>query len=405
MKPLNILIFVGKFPQLSESFIIRKVYGLANNGYNVKVLSRRKGDLKILKSFGPLPKNVKIDWAIPDYDFYNFQTILKTLYYFIFFPKKTLYIIKNVYNLSKSYSIRNWIKYLSFIDKKNFEIIHFEFLGFASTYEMIFHLFPEKKIFISCRGADIHLLDLKDKEYKQKVIKFLHKVHFIHVVSNEIKNILVEKYISEDKKIFINRPAIALNKNDIDIQKVQRSEYLRLVAVGRLEWKKGFDYLLAALHILKNKDIKFYLEIIGDGSLKAELLFSISDLGLENNVKLCGALPNSEVIKKLYQADIFILSSCEEGISNAVLEAMALKKAVISTNVGGMNEVIQSGKNGILVPPRNPKSLADSIEYLISNPDIRERLGIEASKTIERDFTIDRQINIFDKYYKIALND
>lgn len=407
MKNINIIIFVGKFPQYSESFIIRKAYGLASKGYNVLVLSRRKGDLKILDSFGPLPKNLKIEWAIPDYGFSQIRTsiwaLYKMIYYLLFYPLSSLKLYNLIVKLKIGNTFKTWLKYLSFVDKKKYQIIHFEFLSFSSSYDLIFDLFPQKKIFISCRGSDIHLLPSRDTMYILKVTEFLKKVNGIHCVSSEIQRFLKEKLSIEVKTSFINRPAV--NPVNPPINKIfNRSNIPYIVTTGRLEWIKGLDYLLKALQILKNKNVIFKYEIIGDGSLKAELMFSIKDLGLENYVTLVGRLPNKEILHKLLNADIFVLSSHEEGISNAVLEAMSLTVPVISTNVGGMNEVIESGHNGILVPSRNPVALAEAIELLIKDTDLRKQISENGRKTIENDFSIERQILTFEEYYKKVLN-
>ena len=106
-----------------------------------------------------------------------------------------------------------------------------------------------------------------------------------------------------------------------------------------------------------------------------------------------------EVKSALERADIYVLPSVSEGISNAALEAMAMQLPVVSTTAGGMAEAIEHDVSGLLVPSRNPRALADAIARLALSPEKRQTLGSNARRRIEAEFSLDRQIRTYlDEY-------
>lgn len=176
-----------------------------------------------------------------------------------------------------------------------------------------------------------------------------------------------------------------------------------IVAVGRLVWKKGFDYLLAALARLKREGIAVKAQIIGDGDLYPRLRFSIEDLSLEPEVELVGPLTSRQVLERMREADLFVLSSHEEGISNAALEAMACGLPVVTTDAGGMAEAVYDGVEGFVVPVRDIGALADRIRALAANPALRERMGRAARARVEREFSLTSQAERFEAIYRAAI--
>jgi glycosyltransferase involved in cell wall biosynthesis len=130
------------------------------------------------------------------------------------------------------------------------------------------------------------------------------------------------------------------------------------------------------------------------------LLFTINDLGLTDIVTWGGRLRPDEVVARLQQSDIFLLSSLSEGISNAVLEAMACGLPVVTTNVGGMAEAIADGIEGLLVPPRDPVAMADALAYLWARPEVRRQMGQAGRERVLADFDLDDQITAFEALFR-----
>ena len=146
-----------------------------------------------------------------------------------------------------------------------------------------------------------------------------------------------------------------------ELKEYKKDESLHLISVGRAHWKKAYADALKACTLLKNKGVDFTYTIIGAGQ-EEELLYLIRAFDLRDHVNLIGKLSSDEVYAKVHQASIFLLPSLEEGIANVAVEAMALGTPVISTNCGGMEELITHGKEGWIVPTRDPLALAEQIE-------------------------------------------
>src|SRR4029077_3033915 len=111
----------------------------------------------------------------------------------------------------------------------------------------------------------------------------------------------------------------------------------------------------------------------------------VNDLGITENVGFLDEL--DEVFSLLKLSDVFCLLSLSEGFSNALLEAMASRLPCVATNVGGNPEAIEDGRNGFLVPPKDPESAAQRIIWLLRNPELAARMGCAARKTVEERFT------------------
>ena len=134
-------------------------------------------------------------------------------------------------------------------------------------------------------------------------------------------------------------------------------------------------------------------QIIGSGPERQRLLYTISDLGsAEQHVQVRVALRSSDqVLQRLQQADIFLLSSHSEGLSNAALEAMACGVPVVTTDCGGMREAVTDGVEGLVVPVRDADRMADAIMKLADNEGLRQQMGMAGRARVERDFCLNRQ--------------
>ncbi|WP_339634856.1 glycosyltransferase family 4 protein, partial [Bizionia echini] len=134
----------------------------------------------------------------------------------------------------------------------------------------------------------------------------------------------------------------------------------QIVSVGRPHWVKGYPYALDACSILKAQGFDFHFTIVG-GSGDIELVYQVCDLNLSEQVTLLNQLPYSQVQELILQSDLLLLSSVKEGIANVVLEAMALGTLVLSTDCGGMDEVIHDSETGFLVPIRDSQAMVAKI--------------------------------------------
>src|SRR5690606_5520640 len=142
---------------------------------------------------------------------------------------------------------------------------------------------------------------------------------------------------------------------------------LKILSVGRAHWKKGYRYALDAMTVLKEIKVDFQYTIIGVKHDEA-LLYQRHEAGLNDCVTFLDTLSFKEVKAQIASADVLLLPSIEEGIANVVLEAMALGTLVVSTDCGGMKEVVLPKQTGYLVPVRDAQAMALALKEVSELP-------------------------------------
>ena len=163
-----------------------------------------------------------------------------------------------------------------------------------------------------------------------------------------------------------------------------------VISVGRLVEAKGYDDLLVAFNTLRQTHPQAAMVIAGKGSLHDRLQARISELNLDDHVKLLG--PRGDVPHLLAASDIFVSSSHWEGLPNAVLEAMAARLPVIATRVGDVPYLVVDG-TGLVVPPKTPEALASALRRLLDNPAQRQSLGQAAQRHVAREHSLETWAN------------
>jgi glycosyltransferase involved in cell wall biosynthesis len=166
---------------------------------------------------------------------------------------------------------------------------------------------------------------------------------------------------------------------------------LRLFSCGRLNYVKGHQDLIRAVAILTKAGVNVCLEIAGEdelggGGFHRQLDDTISHLNLVGNVKLLGAVNEQQIIEGLETAHLFVLASHHEPLGVAIMEAMSCKTPVISTNGGGVPELIDHGVDGFLVSPQNPEDLASSIKELALNASLAKQFSAAGRSKVLRRF-------------------
>jgi glycosyltransferase involved in cell wall biosynthesis len=168
-----------------------------------------------------------------------------------------------------------------------------------------------------------------------------------------------------------------------------------IIAMGRLVRIKGFDLLIEAFARCAGQHPEWSLVILGEGEERSNLESLIITKGLQDRVRLAGQVARPSHI--LGQADLFVLSSRFEGFPNALMEAMACKLAVISTDCpNGPRDIVRDGVDGLLIPPDDVNALAKGMDRLMANPAERLRLGTRATEVVER-FSIDKIMSMWDE--------
>lgn len=173
---------------------------------------------------------------------------------------------------------------------------------------------------------------------------------------------------------------------------VQAKEPYRLFTVARLTEKKGLPVLYHALARLKERNIQFEHVLIGDGDDREKILALINRLGLNDQCRWLGTKTHTEVLEQFKQADLFVLA-CQvaengdrDGIPNVLVESLAMGVPAVSTKVSAIPEILRHGETGYTVEPENPEMLADSIQKLLQDKEMRTRLSNQGKSWVHERF-------------------
>lgn len=168
--------------------------------------------------------------------------------------------------------------------------------------------------------------------------------------------------------------------------------------VTRMRVRKGVEEYLRAIAQLRRRHPRVHGVVAGEVSLDDDSVQPlVHEFGLEDGLTLLGR--RSDMPEVLTAFDIFVLSSHDEGMSNAILEAMAMEKPVVATDVGGTCEVVQHGRTGLLVPPRDPEALAAAIDELLLQPERAAEMGRQGRRVVEEGFSARSMVRQMERVY------
>jgi colanic acid/amylovoran biosynthesis glycosyltransferase len=282
------------------------------------------------------------------------------------------------------------------------EIIHFQWVSVLSYLKNL-KLPKHTKTILSQRGYHINVRPFINQVNKVFLNEVFSKLDGFHSVSNAIQKKSNEIYTSPLK---IDR--VVYSGFDEDLFRFKNTwntnKKLQILSIGRNHWIKDYRTAINAMAILKKRDIQFHYTIIGIEE-DEELFFMVSDLGLVENVSFISPLSQDKVYDKMIASDLLLLPSIEEGIANVCIEAMFCKLPVISTNCGGMEELIIHKKTGFIIPIRNEHAMANElIEFYRLSKSRIETIVQNARVKVENQHSIDKMVNGIEELYYSVIN-
>jgi len=173
------------------------------------------------------------------------------------------------------------------------------------------------------------------------------------------------------------------------------------VSVGRHVPEKGYRHLLGAAAMIERTRPGVHWILVGDGGLRAELEGEAGRLGLASRVHFTGSRGDVDDVVAL--ADVFVLPSESEGFGRVLVEAMAMGRPVVATDVGGIPEIVLDGETGLLVTPADPGALADAVRALLDDPARAARLGAAGRTRAESTFNLGAHVDAVERLYDAVL--
>jgi len=401
----RLVLILSIFPQRSETFIVSKFLGLLERGWDVHIVCNHRNKI-IWNKFPELVANTEIKrrvhctWPIQPRWLVPFLLIPALTWSLVIAPQSTWRYLKMGWKSFGWDIFRRFYLDVLLIQLKP-DIFHFEF-GSLSVGRTYLKELLDAKLSVSFRGYDLNFAALDDPRYYSQLWQ---TIDGCHVLSAHLWHRAQQRGCPPDMFYSLIPPAIDLSKfpepkRIVNVELGSTERPLRILSVGRLEWKKGYEHALQAIRQLVDRGIHCDYQIIGTGDYLAALHFARYQLALIDSVRFCGALPHAEVIRKLAWADVFFHPSLSEGFCNAVLEAQAMGVPVICTDAGGLPGNVKDGVTGYVVPRRDTAVKVENLALLAGNVDLRRRIGDSGRKRIETHFQMKQQLTAFENFYK-----
>jgi colanic acid/amylovoran biosynthesis glycosyltransferase len=239
---------------------------------------------------------------------------------------------------------------------------------------------------VSCRGAHVSIAPHNPR--RQQEARALPRIFSLAAKVHCVSEAMIRPAVDPDRFV----PAMG------DSQ----PKRLGILMTGALIWRKAYEFALTAYAEACKRGLDAELTIAGGGGKEetSRLLYTIQDLGLESRVFWKGSQSPERILEMLRESDVFLHSSVSEGISNAVLEAMACGLPVVVTDAGGMREAVRDGIDGFVVPVRDVDAMAEALLKLARDPELRRRMGAAARQRVLEEFTLERQTRQWRELYE-----
>ncbi|GAB4366804.1 MAG: colanic acid biosynthesis glycosyltransferase WcaL [Elainellaceae cyanobacterium] len=406
---MRVAFLVGKFPNLSETFILNQIIGLIKQGHEVDIFADEPADISKVH---------------PDVDAYNL--IQRTHYFGMPNDQRASQLngIKlSLLNFSRhpNLVLQSWNKakhdpgnlflrsmlphmIVPFLSRPPYDIIHCHFGQNGLRGLMLKQVGAVKgKLVTTFYGYDIsQYIQQYGKEVYQQ---FFAEADLFCAISEHMKHQLIELGC-DPNKIAIQRLGIDCEKFTFVPRSLGSNQRVQLLSICRLVEKKGAEYAIRAIAQVAKDYPTLEYKIIGDGPLRQDLECLIQELGVGTTVQLLGWKQQEEVVQLLKQAHILLAPSVtsksgdQEGTPVAIMEAMAMGLPVISTQHSGIPEMIQDGVSGLLAPERNVEQLAEKIRYVVEHPETWNQFGEAGRKAVEESYNIEKLNSQLIKLYQ-----
>ncbi|MBH0203524.1 MAG: glycosyltransferase [Nitrospira sp.] len=378
------------FPKVSETFILQEVLDLEALGVNLTIFALQRPTDRI--THGLADHVLASIMYLPD----SFLTVRHSplwahLRLFIESPRRYLSTLRF---WLQTVDRPSWSKFVqagslaTALQDHHIDHLHVHFANTPTSVAELTHRFTGIPYSMTGHAKDIFLATPATLGRK------MHHAEFV-VTCTEHNRRYLQNLCDNDTPLYCLYHGLNLDRFDQlrTNHRVRRSTTPTIVSVGRFRDKKGFPTLVRACHLLAIRGHRFCCRIVGCGPLQAELETLLHELNLEQVVTLVGQKTLEEVVAFYQEADIFALP-CQvsqdgdrDGIPNVLMEAMACRLPVVTTEVSGIPELVRHDDNGFLVPQRDPEALALALAHLIESPALRERLGQAGRETIEQRFS------------------
>jgi colanic acid/amylovoran biosynthesis glycosyltransferase len=376
-----------------ETFLRRLIDGLADAGVAVTVASTRR----------PNETRCRVDWlSTPTWESgvaLRLARLAGLAARAKVYGSRDLKVLASALRNVSGFTQRLWVwnQLLPYAGGR-WDLIYFPWNSAAIGCLPVFDL--GSPVMVSCRGTQVSVSPHNPEraEFRRGLFETFRRAAAVHCVSEATLKDACDLGLDRAKAVVI-RPAVDPKLFRPAASHRSKDGVFSVVTVGTLIWCKGHEWALQAIRMVADRGINVRFDIIGAGPDRQRVFYTTADLQLQDRVRCLGQLTPDEVLRRVQQADAFLLSSLSEGISNSVLEAMACGIPVVTTDCGGMREAVTDGVEGFMAPVRDAAALASALLRLANDPALCQRMGQAARARIEREFRLDQQIKQWLELY------
>jgi glycosyltransferase involved in cell wall biosynthesis len=294
--------------------------------------------------------------------------------------------------------IKAGFHYRKLLREKDYDLAH-AFFGFPTGW-LCYRNAGKLPYIISLRGSDVPGQHARlQLDYK------ILAPAFRAIWKNASALVACSEGLKERALIFMPSVSVDVIPNGVELDRFfpaetpEKSQVLRLLTVGRLSVTKRIEMLIDAVEILHRTACKLHLTIVGGGQMERQLRKIAAERELRDVIKITGRMDSKKMPEVYRRNDIFISASMQEGMSNAMLEAMASGLPIVTTRCEGLAELIDG--NGILVEQDNIEAIAKAIKQLADNPELYKQMSIAARKQAEKFDWANVASSYIEQYRKI----
>ncbi|MBI5649049.1 MAG: glycosyltransferase [Chloroflexi bacterium] len=417
---MTIAYILKMYPRFSETFILNEILELERQGVDVRIYSLRKPDdgrfhASLARVRAPviyLPEYLPADLG---------RVLSAQRAQWRANPRRYARVVLYAISRGNAHALKRFFQATLIAEHLRANPVahlHAHFASSATRVAMFVRLLTDipysftahaKDIFLNTVDADLLRDKMRAARFVVTVSEFNH-AYLTRLVNQDGKSSLAGMLARDEMPIppeRIRKLYNGINRAQFDPDAEYRAHAHRaplILSIGRLVEKKGFAILIRACAQLRARGATFRCEIVGKGSQEAQLRALIAELNLADYVQLVGPKPQDEIVTAYQRAAVFALPCLisadgnRDGLPTVLLEAMAMRVPVVSTDLTGVPEIIAHNSTGVIVPQNDPGALADALARLLSDANLREQMGDAARVQVARKFDLQNNVAILRQW-------
>jgi colanic acid/amylovoran biosynthesis glycosyltransferase len=394
---MRVALIVTRFPAASETFVASVFERLVQRGWDAHVVcaDSPEQDWALFGDLAGLRDRVHPGWPQRPRWLAAMLIPLAVLRCAVRAPART-----------QRYLSRGWKLFGPGVVKKLFvdaelivlgpALVHYQFGVFAKGREHLGELL-DCKVIVSFQGGDINYVGLEQPGYYDEVFEAADSIHFL---GDDLRRRAIRRGYVPDGTDEIIMPGVDASRFAPEPRQRLEGRPFRILSVGRLHWKKGYEYALHAVKLLSDAGVACEYRVVGDGSYRDAIDAAVEQLGIGHLVTFLGPQSLDRVREEMQWADVLLHAAVSEGFCYVAVEAQAMELPVVTSDADGLPENVADGETGFVVGRRDPAALAARLVELAADDDLRRRLGAAGRHRVLDVFAPKRQIEAFEELYR-----